>query len=59
MLSITQITNPTLEISRVVLMDHVTAGDDLCVAANRSPFSRAIDEGDVDLGVGLEVVGLA
>lgn len=59
MLAVPQITQPRLERRRVVLADHLPVGDDIGCAADGGPLSLAVEEGHVDLGVALQVVGLA
>ena len=58
-LSVTEVSNPRLERGAVVLMHLLTVGDDGSGAGDRGPLAGRGEEGDVDVGVVLEVVGLA
>lgn len=57
--AVTQIADPGFERGRVVFADGGAVGDDGGVAADGGPFPGAVEEGDVDGGVGVEVVGFA
>jgi hypothetical protein len=59
MRTITEIAYPGFELRGVVFLDKVAVGDDVCFAGDGGPFTGAVEEGDVDVGVGLEVVCLA
>jgi hypothetical protein len=48
MSAIAKIANPGLESRRVVLLHHVSITDDGGLAADRSPFACAVEEGHVD-----------
>ena len=58
-LAVAKISDPSLEGGAVVLLDEITVGDDGGAASDGGPFAGAVDKGDVDAGVALEVVGLA
>lgn len=58
-LTIFEVTEPRLQCWRVVLADRLAVGVDLGGAADGSPFAGTVKEGNVDVGVGLKVVGLA
>lgn len=57
--AVPQVTHPGLEGRGVVLPDHVPVGDDGGGAGDAGPAAVGRTEGDVDVGVGFEVVGLA
>ena len=57
--SVIQISEPGFQGGRVVFADHGAIGDDVGFAADGSPLPRRIKEGDVDFGVGFQVIGLA
>lgn len=59
MFSITEVSEPSLESWGVVLSDFGAVGFDGCGAGEGGPFARVVEESDVDLGVGVEVVGFA
>jgi hypothetical protein len=59
MLSIAQVTNPGLQAGGVVLVDDGAVGEDRGRAGEGGPFAGGVQEGDVDVPVGGEVVGLA
>ena len=59
MLAILQIAKPCFQGRRVVFADRLTVSDDIGLAGDRGPFARGIEEGDVDFGFGLEVIGFA
>lgn len=59
MFSITEVSEPSLEGGGVVLSDFGAVGFDGCGAGEGGPFARVVEESDVDLGVGVEVVGFA
>jgi len=40
-------------------VDEATVGHDLGLAGDGGPFAGVVEEAEVDVGVGLEVVGLA
>lgn len=58
-LAVAEVTNPCLECWRVVLVHLLAVGLDLGLAGNRGPLAGWGEEADVDVWVGLEVVGLA
>ena len=43
----------------VVFLDHGAVRDDVGSAGDGSPFTAGVQEGHVDVGVALDVVGLA
>ena len=59
MLSIAQIANPCLQSRRVVLADLFSVGLDGGLAGYGSPLAAGGQEGEVDVGVVLEIVRLA
>jgi hypothetical protein len=59
MLSITKISQPNFEGWRVVLLDHKTVSDDLRSAGYRGPFARAVEERNIDVRIGLNIISLA
>lgn len=59
MLAILQIAKPSLQCWRVVFADRLTISDYVGFAGDGSPFAGGVEEGDVDLGLGLEIVGFA
>jgi hypothetical protein len=59
MLSIAQVTNPGLQAGGVVLVDDGAVGEDRGRAGEGGPFAGGVQEGDVDVPVGGEVVGFA
>ena len=54
-----EVTQPGLEGWRVVFTDRFTVCDDVGFATDACPFSRRVEEGDVDFGVGVQIVSLA
>lgn len=58
-LAVTKVAEPSLERRRVVLLDAGAVGLDGRGAGNAGPLAGAIEEGEVDLRVLLEIVGLA
>jgi hypothetical protein len=58
-LSITQVTQPGFQGRRVVFLDDGAVGDDLGGAGHGGPFAGGVEEGDVNMGVGGDVGGLA
>ena len=59
MCAVAKITNPGLELRGVILLDDVTVADDRGFAADGGPLACAVEESDVDGGVGVKVVSLA
>lgn len=59
MLAILQVAKPCLQGRRVVFADHLTISDNVGFAGNRGPLAGGIEEGNVNLGFGLEVIGFA
>jgi hypothetical protein len=57
--TVAKIAYPSLESRTVVFLDHVSVGDDASFAGDRGPFTGAVEEGDVNAGIGGEVVGFA
>lgn len=57
--SIFQIPQPRLQRRRIIFANHLAIDDNFGFAANGSPFAGGIEEGDVDFGVGFQVVGFA
>ena len=58
-LAVTKVAEPCLERRRVVLLNAGAVGLDGSGAGNAGPLARGVQESEVDLGVLLEVVGLA
>jgi hypothetical protein len=58
-LSITKVAQPGFQSRRVVFLDDGAIGDDLRGAGHGGPFAGGVEEGDVDVGVGRDVGGLA
>ena len=59
MLAIFQVAKPCLQGRRIVFADHLTISDNVGFAGNRGPFAGGVEEGNVDLRFGLEVIGFA
>jgi hypothetical protein len=59
MLTIAEVAQPRLELRAVVLPDGGAIGDDAGRAGEGGPFAGRVEEGDVDRGVVLEIVGFA
>lgn len=59
MRTVFQVAEPGFEGWRVVFADGLAVGDDGGFAANGGPFAGGVQEGNVDFGVGLQVVGFA
>lgn len=59
MLAVTQITDPGLQGPRIMLADMLAVGEDVGFTADGGPLARAIDEGDVDLRIIIQLVRLA
>ena len=57
--TVTKVAQPGLKLGAVVLLDEVAVRDDVGDAADGGPLARHVEEGHVDVGVVLEVVGLA
>ena len=57
--AIAEVANPGLELLRVVFLDNIAITDHRSFAADRSPLACAVEEGDIDGRVGIEIVGLA
>jgi hypothetical protein len=58
-LSITKVAQPGFQGRRVVFLDNRAIGDDLGGAGHGGPFAGGVEEGDIDVGVGRDVGGLA
>lgn len=58
-LAVTEVTDPCLESGRVVLVDDAAVSLDASLAGKGSPFAGVVQEAEVDVRVGLEVIGLA
>jgi hypothetical protein len=58
-LAVTEVAEPRLEGGRVVFLDARAVGLDGSGAGDAGPLAGVVEEGEVDLGVLLEVVGLA
>lgn len=58
-LAVTEVAKPGLQGRRIVLLDAGTVGLDGSGAGDAGPLAGVVEEGEVDVGVLLEVVGLA
>jgi hypothetical protein len=58
-LAVTEVAEPGLERRRVVLLDAGAVGLDGSGAGDAGPLAGVVEESEVDLGVLLEIVGLA
>jgi hypothetical protein len=58
-LAVTEVAEPGLERGRVVLLDAGAVGLDGSGAGDAGPLAGVVEESEVDLGMLLEVVGLA
>ena len=58
-LAVTEVAEPGLEGRRIVLLDTGAVGLDGGGAGDAGPLAGVVEEGEVDVGVLLEVVGLA
>ena len=56
--AVSEVTQPRLELRAVVLLHHGTVCDDACLARDGRPVAGAVEEGDVDVGIALQLVGL-
>lgn len=59
MRAVAQVAEPCLQRGRVVLFDVGAAGADGGAAGDGGPFARGGDEGEVDVGVGGEIVSFS
>ena len=59
MLAVLQVAKPCFQGRRVVFADQLTVSDNVGFAGNGGPFAGRVEEGDIDLGFGLEIIGLA
>lgn len=59
MLAVSQVTEPGFQTGAVVFADLFAVGGDGSLAADGGPFAAGVEEGDVDGGIGLEVVRFA
>ena len=59
MYPIAKITEPGFKCWRIVSPHVFTVRDHGRLAANRGPFARAVEEGDIDVGIRVEIVGLS
>jgi hypothetical protein len=57
--AVPQVAQPRPEVLAVMLLDERPVRDDVGLAADRRPLSRAVEEADVDVRVAREVVRLA
>lgn len=58
-LTVTEVADPGLERRRIVLLDQLAVRDDLGRAADGGPLAKRVQESDVDVRVGGDVVRLA
>lgn len=58
MFTITQVAEPCLQSGRVIFLDGGAVGEDAGFAGDGDPLAAVVEEGDVDGGVGGDVVGL-
>lgn len=59
MLAILQVAKPRFQGRRVVFANRLTVSDDVGFAGDGGPFAGGIEEGDIDLGFGFEIIGFA
>jgi hypothetical protein len=59
MRAVAEVAQPRLQLRAVVLLDRGAVGDDARGAGEGGPFAAGVEEGDVDGGIVLEVVGFA
>ena len=59
MSAVTQVAKPSLQGCRVVFVDEFAVGRDGGGAGDGGPFAGGVEEGDVDGGVGGEIVSFA
>ena len=59
MRAVLQVAKPRFQSRRIVFPDGLTVSDNVGFAGDRGPFAGGIEEGDVDLGFGLEIIGFA
>lgn len=57
--AVAEVTNPVLELWRVVLGHDGAVGDDGGVAGDGGPFAGVVAEGHIAVGVGVDVVCLS
>jgi hypothetical protein len=56
--TITQVAEPCLQSGRIIFLDGGAVGEDAGFAGDGGPLAAVVEEGDVDGGVGGDVVGL-
>ena len=54
-----QVAEPGFQRRSVVFTDDFAIGDNFGFAGNGGPFAGGVEEGDVDFGIGLQVIGFA
>ena len=59
MCAVAEVTEPGFQGWGVIFLDGGAIGEDLCFAGDGSPLTGGVEEGDVDGGVGGDVIGLA
>lgn len=59
MRTVAQVAQPSFERWRVGGLHYLTVRYHGSLAANRGPLARTIEEGDIDIGVGSQIVSLA
>lgn len=59
MLAVSKVSDPCLQSGRVILPHLLAVGLDGGFAGNGGPFAAAGKEGEIDVRVGFEVIGLA
>lgn len=57
--AVAQVADPRLQRGRVVLLDLLAGGFESRFAGDGGPFAGGVEEGEVDVRVGVQVVGLA
>jgi len=57
--AVSQIAQPGFQRLSIVFADNLAVGNDLGFTRDGSPFAGRVQERDVDLGVGFQIVGLA
>lgn len=59
MFPIPQIAQPRFQRYRVIFAYHCTISNDVCLSRDGSPLAGRIEKGNIDLRVGLQIVGFA
>lgn len=59
MRAVVEITQPSFQRWSIVLADEFAVSDDLGFTGDGGPFAAGVEEGDVDFGIGFQVIGFA